>query len=234
MNTYEITFITKEDLKEPIVKKTVEALGGRILSEVKLGQKNFVYPIRKEKSGFYTSLVFEIDPLKVQDLNKKLLLEEEILRFLIVTINVNQEMTEMPTEELKPEEITGKPEDTTAIIEPETEIIEAPVTEIEVVEPVVKESLDSARDKIEEEKEVEESKEEIEEIEEVKAVEKTPKTVKKVAEKPAKEKSLDSARDKEKPVKKEKEKTAKPEIESTNEEERLEALDKKLEELLKD
>jgi len=228
MNTYEITFITKEDLKESIVKKTVEALGGQILSEVKLGQKNFVYPIKKEKSGFYTSLVFALDSLKVTDLNRKLLLEEEILRFLIVSVNANQEMTEVPEAELKPEEVTGKPEDTTAIIEPEQAIIEAPVEEIVVAEPQVNEvvaeeevkeeveSLDSARDK------------------EEKKTKKTEKSAKKdqpeadqpVAEKPAK---------KEKAVKEEKE-TAKTEtnVPAEDEEERLEALDKKLEELLKD
>lgn len=171
MNTYEITFITKEDLKEPVVKKNVEALSGRILSEVKLGQKNFVYPIRKEKNGFYTSLVFAIEPQKIQDLNKKLLLEEEILRFLIVTINVNKAMAEVPEVELKPEEITGKPEDTTAIIEPETEIVEAPVTEIVAEVP---------EEKIVEIKE--------EKTKKTKLVEKAPKEVKKVAEKKIKEK----------------------------------------------
>ena len=205
MNTYEITFIAKEDSKEPVVKKAVEVLAGRVLSEVKLGQKNFVYPIKKEKSGFYTSLVFEIDPEKVQDLNRKLLLEEEILRFLIVSINVNKAMTEVPAIELKPEEITGKQEETTAIIEPEQSldkaresvIIEAPVAEIIAKEePAVGEKTV-------------EIKKEPEEVEEI------PKKVKKVVEKPVK-------------------KEVKPEVETENEEERLKALDKKLEELLKE
>lgn len=207
-SSYEITFITKEDLKEPIVEKTIEALEGRVLSENKLGMKNFVYPIRKEKSGFYTSLVFEIDPLKVTDLNRKLLLEEEVLRFLIVSINVNKEMAEIPETELKPEEVTGKPEDTTAIIEPEQEIEVAPVTEIVAEEPEAKAEPEAEEPKVETKEKTKKA---------AKETEKPVKATKKVTEK------------KEKPVKK-----ADVKEETETEEERLEALDKKLEELLKD
>lgn len=219
LSSYEITFITKEDptsVGESIVKKIVESFDGRIISEVKLGQKNFVYPIKKEKSGFYTSFVFKIDPSKVQDINRKLLLEEEILRFLIVAINVKKDMSELPVTELKPEEITGEPEDTTAIIEPETEIIEAPVTEIVTSEPVIEEEA------------AEEAKEEVaKEIEKEEAPKKEKVTSKSHLEPKSGERSL-------KPVKKEKPAKTEPKEESESEEDRLEALDKKLEELLKD
>jgi len=99
MKEYEITFITKEpfdvapsiklgtsqgkDQKNP-VKAEIEALGGKILNVSSIGQKNFTYTIKKEKSGFYTTIVFEIDPQKLLDLNKKLSLKEDILRHLII------------------------------------------------------------------------------------------------------------------------------------------------------
>jgi len=84
MKEYEITFITKENLKEAPVKKEIEALGGKILNISSIGQKNFVYPIKKEKSGVYTTVVFEMDPQKLMDLNKKLGLKDEIIRHLII------------------------------------------------------------------------------------------------------------------------------------------------------
>jgi len=91
MKQYEITFITKEDEKEKPaspaggpVKAEIEALGGKILNVSSIGQKNFTYPIKKEKSGIYTTVVFEMDPQKLMDLNKKIGLKEDILRHLII------------------------------------------------------------------------------------------------------------------------------------------------------
>src|SRR3990167_6595197 len=99
MNKYEITIITKEPLdtalepssraevqgkdeKEAPVKKEIETLGGKVLGVNSLGQKQFVYPIKKETAGFYTVINFEIEPTKVLELNQKLGLKTEILRHL--------------------------------------------------------------------------------------------------------------------------------------------------------
>lgn len=90
VSSYEITFITKEPFdaaqgRDNPVKKLIESLGGKITKTDSLGQKNFVYPIKKEKSGFYTTVDFEIEPEKVLELNKKISLQEEILRYLLIT-----------------------------------------------------------------------------------------------------------------------------------------------------
>ncbi|HLB95864.1 MAG TPA: 30S ribosomal protein S6 [Patescibacteria group bacterium] len=85
MKQYEITFLTREDPKGAApVQKEIEALGGKIISSAFLGQKQLVYPIKKEKSAFYTTVVVEIEPEKVLELNRKLGLKEEILRHLII------------------------------------------------------------------------------------------------------------------------------------------------------
>jgi len=113
MKEYEITFITKEpfdaapsiklgtsqgkDPKEKPVKAEIEALGGKILNVSSIGQKNFTYPIKKEKSGVYTTVVFEMDPQKLLDLNKKIGLKEDILRHLIILYKAAKvEMPKMP------------------------------------------------------------------------------------------------------------------------------------------
>ena len=84
MNKYEITIITKEDTKGAPVKKEIEGLGGKVLSVNSLGQRQLIYPIKKETAGFYTVINFEIEPTKVLELNQKLGLKPEILRHLIL------------------------------------------------------------------------------------------------------------------------------------------------------
>lgn len=85
MNKYEITIITKENLPAGgPVEKEINELGGKILSVNSLGQKQFVYPVKKETAGFYTVVNFEIEPTKVLELNQKLGLKPEILRHIIL------------------------------------------------------------------------------------------------------------------------------------------------------
>ena len=202
MKTYEITFITKNELEKPLVKNEIENFGGKITGESKLGQKAFVYPILKEKSGFYTTYTFEMDPEKMQELNRKLTMTEEILRHLIIFIQPSREKAEAQAK-MAPAAIEVKPE-VALEVAPEQEIEIAPETEIvEVEEPETKVKTE-AEEKVEEPK---------------KAVKKE-----KIEEAPVAE---------EKPKAKKMAKT-KPEVEPVKEEERLEALDKKLEELLKD
>jgi len=184
MKNYEITFITQEDQKEKPVKTILEGLNGKILNTSSLGQKTLAFPIKKEKSGFYTTVNFEIEPEKLTDLNKKLALEEEILRFLIVNIQPAAAIAELPA--ISKTEIT-EPQPTEIIVEPKKEVIIEPETEIvELKEKAVKPKK-TVKEKVVKEKPV-----------------KASKAVKELIEEPV------------------------------SEEERLDALDKKLEELLKE
>ena len=79
---YEITFITREE-KLDDVKKTIEKNEGKIISENFLGRRRFSYPIKKEDAGFYTSYIFEIDPVKLKEIHKMLGMKTEIIRYLI-------------------------------------------------------------------------------------------------------------------------------------------------------
>lgn len=227
MKNYEITFITKEEPKDS-AKNILETFGGKILKTSSMGQKTFVYPIEKEKSGFYTTYLFSMEAEKVQDFNRKLTLDEEILRHLIVVIKPSQEMDgltkKIDTVDAKEsadviaEEIIKEP--VTAIeIEPEMEIEVKPEEEIVVIEEpkeeiAPKKPFDATQDR---EKSIK--------IEPVKKAE--PKVEAKI-EKPKAKKTEPV----EKPVKPAK--PLRPEVEPVDEDERLEALDKKLEELLKD
>ncbi|MCL5410442.1 MAG: 30S ribosomal protein S6 [Patescibacteria group bacterium] len=172
---YEITFLTKEDLKEKPVSKEIEALDGKIISTSTLGQKQLSYKIQKEKEAYFTTVIFEINPEKITELNRKLNLKDEILRHLIVIFKKKETSTKIT----KKEELSTKEK-------PE------PKEEKKIAEVEAKEET---------------------EIEKVKKETKTPKKVQIPAVKPKK--------------------VEKPEIE-LGEEERLKALDEKLDELLKE
>lgn len=78
---YEITFISRDAIDD--VKKSIENLDGSIIDTLDLGRKKFAYPIKKESAGLYTSYVFTVDSEKLNELEKKLRLNNNILRFLI-------------------------------------------------------------------------------------------------------------------------------------------------------
>ena len=83
MNKYEITFITQEenpsDPKDEITK-----LKGKINSEKSLGTRKFSYKIAGKESGLYQVIEFDMEPSQILNLNKKLLSNDKILRFIII------------------------------------------------------------------------------------------------------------------------------------------------------
>lgn len=138
MNKYELTIITGEDKKDSAVKKEIESLGGKITDVQSLGQKQLAYPIKKETAGFYTAVSFEMAPEKILEFNRKLGLNNEIIRHLIITAKAVQtepekekiiEKPKVKTTEIveKPLAIEKEPADVLALVDkPEKEIIEAP------------------------------------------------------------------------------------------------------------
>lgn len=189
MKKYEITFITGEDLKEKAVKDTIEKFGGKILKTDSLGEKQFAYKIEKQNKGFYTTAIFEMEPEKVAELNKSLTLDEEIIRFLLVSA----ERADFTAPERTHRE--------TALEKPKTELeIEPPLGMQPIKKEVVKEEI---------------------------------KKEKKASKPKIKETPLDKLVEKPKEIKEDKEVEEITSQEAT-EEERLKALDKKLDELLKE
>lgn len=87
MRDYEMVLIFKTEGWEKIkdeVKKTITELKGETLEEKSWGEREFIYPLRKEKKGSYLLLNFSLDPVKINELDKSLKLKEGILRFLII------------------------------------------------------------------------------------------------------------------------------------------------------
>lgn len=70
----------KELLAE--IEKLIEGVGGKVDSSQIIGRKPLAYPIQKQKEGIY--ILFNFGGGKVKDLDKKLKIKEDVLRYLIV------------------------------------------------------------------------------------------------------------------------------------------------------
>lgn len=204
---YEITFITKEE-KDPVVLRAIEDEGGKIISKEELGRRKFAYIIKKEEAGSYFSYVFEIDPSALAGLDKKLRLNSDILRHLIISKSLKPAKAEKAEKKVEaPKEEIAKP----------VEAVEEKVEEVKVAPEVKKEAKKPAIKKVA-----------------AKKIAKKPIKIEKVEkiEKPKVEITKEPEQIKKPILKKPIEKVEKKEVPDT--EERLKALDEKLEELLKE
>lgn len=91
MNKYEIMFIVKADVSEEDEKNTVKTfekvltdMGAKIINSKDLGQKKLAYEIKKQVRGYYHLLNVECDSKAVKEFDRKALIDEKILRHLII------------------------------------------------------------------------------------------------------------------------------------------------------
>lgn len=93
-NIYETTFIVNAGLDDPqidtIIDKMQEGIvkhNGEIMELAKWGRKRFAYPIKKKNNGFYVVCEFKAPGDVVARLERFFLLEENIIRFLIIGLD---------------------------------------------------------------------------------------------------------------------------------------------------
>ncbi len=91
MHKYEIMFIVKATMESADVKKTAETfkklvsdLKGTVAEYKELGEKKLAYPIKKELNGYYFVMQVEADKDCVQEFDRKIRLDENVLRHLII------------------------------------------------------------------------------------------------------------------------------------------------------
>ena len=94
MSKYEIMFIVKATQESSEVAKTADAMKAIITDnkskvvEVKeLGEKKLAYPIKKELNGYYYVLNVEATHEAISEFNRKALLDERVLRHLIIKLD---------------------------------------------------------------------------------------------------------------------------------------------------
>ena len=93
MKDYEIMFIlstqlTDEEKKANIelVETTLTKAGAVELKTEVLGEKKLAYPIKKEVSGYYYVMTVEVTNETLQEFDRKVSINENVLRHLIIKV----------------------------------------------------------------------------------------------------------------------------------------------------
>lgn len=94
MKKYEIMYIINptvlEEGREALIAQVnslLEANGATISKTEKWGERKLAYPIDKKKSGFYVLTTFEIDGVKLAEVEAKLNIVESIMRHIVVKLD---------------------------------------------------------------------------------------------------------------------------------------------------
>tara|TARA_B100000029_G_scaffold451437_1_gene476015 strand:+ start:305 stop:631 length:327 start_codon:yes stop_codon:yes gene_type:complete len=93
MAHFEHVFMLRQDLSssdlESAIKnheKTIKELEGSIVYKESWGLKNLSYPIKNNKKAFYEYMNIEIPNDKIKEMNSKLNLDENIIRYLSIKV----------------------------------------------------------------------------------------------------------------------------------------------------
>lgn len=97
MKQYEIAYFLNPNLKEEEVqtvylqkmKDSISEFSGEVIKEQTVQKKKLAYPIKKEKQGYFGYMLFNLNPKDLKSLDKKLRLEDYILRYLIIIVDNN-------------------------------------------------------------------------------------------------------------------------------------------------
>ena len=105
MNHYELMVVLSPTLTEEQEKeqhRQIEELLKSQKGEIHLvdfwGKRKLAYPIKKQRQGVYNIYYFEVDPGRVSEIDRKLKMDEQLLRFLMFKMekiqiqNMNKEI----------------------------------------------------------------------------------------------------------------------------------------------
>ncbi len=99
MTKYETTFILEPGFDEGRLNEEIERvsqwirdLGGELLEVQRWGKKRLAYEIEKKRDGIYTLMLYQAEGPTVKELERRLRLNESVMRVLTV-IHVPPELT---------------------------------------------------------------------------------------------------------------------------------------------
>lgn len=91
MKKYEILYIlfptlTEEERNATVssVEELLKAVGANLLSTDKWGERKLAYPIEKKETGFYFLTTFEVEGTELINVERKLNINEQMMRYIIV------------------------------------------------------------------------------------------------------------------------------------------------------
>ena len=91
MKAYEIMYIINptvlEEGRDAVIAKVNEILtnaGATVAKTEKWGERKLAYPIDKKKTGFYVLVTLEMDGTNLVEVERRLNITEEVMRYIIV------------------------------------------------------------------------------------------------------------------------------------------------------
>ena len=91
MRQYEVMLILPAEADESVVGTAVDRItkvisdaGGEVGKIDRWGRKRFAYEIDKQAEGYYVVIELQADPTALSELDRTLLLADEVVRFKVV------------------------------------------------------------------------------------------------------------------------------------------------------
>jgi small subunit ribosomal protein S6 len=95
MRRYELMLVLRPDAPEERIQAVLEKVtrqliegGGQIVKAAPWGRRRLAYPIDRYREGSYHILHFDAPPEAIGELERTLLITEEVLRHLVVRVEV--------------------------------------------------------------------------------------------------------------------------------------------------
>ena len=99
--TYEVMFIVRPDLAEEDIEKlisnlesNVTSVGGTVKSTEKMGRRRLAYLVRKFQDGFYILMTLEGTGEMVKEIERRLRVTEQVIKFITVRTDEEQQRLE--------------------------------------------------------------------------------------------------------------------------------------------
>jgi len=123
LRQYELMFIIRPDLSEEEINQTVsqvqtymESNGCLVKRLERWGMRRLAYEVRKFHEGYYVLMIFDSDPQFIEPFKRWLVLNEAVIRHLVVRSDID------PEKPIRvPPEVVGRYEETHRA-EPRTEV----------------------------------------------------------------------------------------------------------------
>ena len=139
MNKYELALVVSAKLDDEAraavvtrAKNYIERFGGQIGETEEWGKRKLAYEIKKEREGFYYFIQFESEGECPNELEKRMRIMDNVLRYLIVSKDENDTFKVTPD---KGVEAPADAEEAEAAVEEEVEeVAEAPEEAVEETE----------------------------------------------------------------------------------------------------
>lgn len=114
MRNYEIAIVLHPDLEIDIesatskVEKIIDTAKGKIVKKDNWGKRKLAYPIKKQDWGIYVFYQVQLDPLAVQQIESTLRITEEVMRYLIVSLENTRLVSKTNQQNVEPEQKEGE------------------------------------------------------------------------------------------------------------------------------